>query len=87
MENIGYKLRVPPKTDRKAWDELERIFRAEVQREVDVQQQRTTWIRAKIKTMKARPLTKGRAEELEHLEAELKQLLDKLPRSVPSSSR
>ncbi len=79
MENIGYKLRVPSKADRKAWNELQLVFRAETERGLIAEkvliEERKKQVRRELEVMRKRPLTTGRIEAIDKLEKELKQLI------------
>ncbi len=76
MNNLGTKLRIPTKHDLKGWAQLDEFIRAETDREFEeklrTKELHRSELRTKIKKMRARPETKGRAAEIEKLEAELK---------------
>lgn len=79
MENIGYKLRVPSKEDRRSWVDLEDTFRAEIltndAKSRSQVEERKKLLRTEIDRLSKRPLTKGRAEVMKELRKELNRLI------------
>ncbi len=81
MEFIGDKLRVPSKTDTKAWTALERTVRERAAFSVMVDQtravhaERVKRVQAEIAMLSAKPGSEARTKRIIELEQELKQLV------------
>ena len=75
---VSHKVRVPPKSDKAAWERLQADLSRRRQESLEAgreyARERRRYLRAQIATLSQRPENRDRSREIEKLEAELAQL-------------